>query len=60
MNRAGCQIRTDDPEITNHVLWPTELIRQFFISFQISLERLHFLKRGGKEKDLFSNLQYLN
>ena len=25
---AECQIRTDDPEITNHVLWPTELIRQ--------------------------------
>ena len=28
LNRAECQIRTDDPEITNHVLWPTELIRQ--------------------------------
>ena len=25
---ALCQIRTDDPEITNHVLWPTELRRQ--------------------------------
>ncbi len=22
---ATCQIRTDDPEITSHVLWPTEL-----------------------------------
>ena len=30
MNRAGCQIRTDDPEITNHVLWPTELIRLIY------------------------------
>ena len=26
--RAEWQIRTVDPEITNHVLWPTELIRQ--------------------------------
>ena len=25
---AESQIRTEDPEITNHVLWPTELIRQ--------------------------------
>ena len=29
---AGCQIRTDDPEITNHVLWPTELIRLIFVT----------------------------
>ena len=27
--RASCRIRTNDPEITNHVLWPTELKRQF-------------------------------
>ena len=27
-NWAESQIRTVDPEITNHVLWPTELIRQ--------------------------------
>ena len=25
---AFCQIRTDDPEITSHVLWPAELRRQ--------------------------------
>ena len=25
--RASCRIRTNDPEITNHVLWPTELKR---------------------------------
>ena len=25
--RAGGGIRTPDPEITNHVLWPTELHR---------------------------------
>ena len=24
---AFCQIRTDDPEITSHVLWPAELRR---------------------------------
>ena len=28
LNRASCRIRTNDPEITNHVLWPTELKRQ--------------------------------
>ena len=27
--RASCRIRTNDPEITNHVLWPTELKRHF-------------------------------
>ena len=26
-SRASCRIRTNDPEITNHVLWPTELKR---------------------------------
>ena len=26
---ASCRIRTNDPEITNHVLWPTELKRRF-------------------------------
>ncbi len=29
--RASCRIRTNDPEITNHVLWPTELKRRVFI-----------------------------
>ena len=27
---ASCRIRTNDPEITNHVLWPTELKRHHF------------------------------
>ena len=27
LSRASCRIRTNDPEITNHVLWPTELKR---------------------------------
>ena len=25
--KAACRIRTNDPEITNHVLWPAELRR---------------------------------
>ena len=29
--RASCRIRTNDPEITNHVLWPTELKRHLSI-----------------------------
>ena len=29
--RASCRIRTNDPEITNHVLWPTELKRHAFL-----------------------------
>ena len=33
LSRADRGIRTHDPEITNHVLWPTELYRQ---SFQIT------------------------
>ncbi len=28
LRRASCRIRTNDPEITNHVLWPTELKRR--------------------------------
>ena len=36
--RASCRIRTNDPEITNHVLWPTELKRRFpFIRIAFSL-----------------------
>ena len=30
-SRASCRIRTNDPEITNHVLWPTELKRHLSI-----------------------------
>ena len=32
--RASCRIRTNDPEITNHVLWPTELKRQSIYFFE--------------------------
>gem|GEM_PF-2468957 len=31
--RADRGIRTLDPEITNHVLWPTELYRQYVKPF---------------------------
>ena len=31
--RADGRIRTVDPEITNHVLWPAELHRQYFKPF---------------------------
>ncbi len=31
--RADRGIRTHDPEITNHVLWPTELYRQYFVPY---------------------------
>ena len=34
--RASCRIRTNDPEITNHVLWPTELKRHRNLLFGIS------------------------
>ena len=34
--RASCRIRTNDPEITNHVLWPTELKRHSRFRFQAS------------------------
>ena len=33
---ASSQIRTDDPEITNHVLWPTELYRQMSKIFRLT------------------------
>ena len=47
--RAGCQIRTDDPEITNHVLWPTELIR--LVYFSVFSERLLF-QTAAQSKEL--------
>ena len=34
--RASCRIRTNDPEITNHVLWPTELKRLLKQPFSVS------------------------
>ena len=32
---ASCRIRTNDPEITNHVLWPTELKRHLSLCLEI-------------------------
>ena len=40
---ASCRIRTNDPEITNHVLWPTELKRRVFYHFSP-----HLLSRRRK------------
>ena len=36
---ATCQIRTDDPEITSHVLWPAELRWHTRVSFCAGAER---------------------
>ena len=46
--RASCRIRTNDPEITNHVLWPTELKRQF-----CSRSLLYRVRNGCKFRHLF-------
>ena len=35
--RASCRIRTNDPEITNHVLWPTELKRLLILAVSPSI-----------------------
>ena len=49
--RASCRIRTNDPEITNHVLWPTELKRRLcqkissFQYFSRSFQGVSFQKR---------------
>ena len=48
--RASCRIRTNDPEITNHVLWPTELKRQVgkrFLSHRYNLLPLLRSRPGG-------------
>ena len=48
--RASCRIRTNAPEITNHVLWPTELKRQVgkrFLSHRYNLLPLLRSRPGG-------------
>ena len=48
--RASCRIRTNDPEITNHVLWPTELKRRVdkrFISHRYNQVPLLCSHPGG-------------
>ena len=47
---ASCRIRTNDPEITNHVLWPTELKRRvgkLLISRRYNLIPLLRSRPGG-------------
>ena len=57
VSRASCRIRTNDPEITNHVLWPTELKRQFSKSYRETpgcIQRGYRLICGCKVKHYFS------
>ncbi|MDE6276765.1 MAG: hypothetical protein K2M06_01505, partial [Muribaculaceae bacterium] len=57
----SCRIRTNDPEITNHVLWPTELKRQFQFSlapgagvaFPFAIAKLQPFFRSAKFLELF-------
>ena len=46
--RADGGIRTLDPEITNHVLWPTELHRQICMSIPHGIT-----ERDCKDNELF-------
>ena len=45
---ASCRIRTNDPEITNHVLWPTELKRRVLLLFCLAFRRVAALKAIAK------------
>ena len=49
--RASCRIRTNDPEITNHVLWPTELKRRFSAAVIVKISNL--LENGCKDTHYF-------
>ena len=52
---ASCRIRTNDPEITNHVLWPTELKRQVgkrFLSRRYNQVPLLRSRPGGIPREL--------
>ena len=58
--RASCRIRTNDPEITNHVLWPTELKRQnqyVFISSSL-LSDSNQRPRDYKSRELTISRRY--
>ncbi len=39
---AICRIRTDDPEITSHVLWPAELSWQLIQLYLCPAEHGHY------------------
>ena len=51
--RASCRIRTNDPEITNHVLWPTELKRHAILHPQDVAWRTSFLISVAKVRIIF-------
>ena len=48
--RSGADrgIRTHDPEITNHVLWPTELYRLVFASFPKGIAKIGINSNSAK------------
>ena len=45
--RASCRIRTNDPEITNHVLWPTEL-KRLALSIRYPIGVFYYRKADAK------------
>ena len=45
--RASCRIRTNDPEITNHVLWPTEL-KRLALSIRSPIGVINYRKADAK------------
>ena len=51
--RADGRIRTVDPEITNHVLWPTELHRQYFNSLELGNANLDNILKLSKLFEFF-------
>ncbi len=48
--RASCRIRTNDPEITNHVLWPTELKRPATTNYLCYVPVLEDSKGAGRAR----------
>lgn len=46
---ATCQIRTDDPEITSHVLWPTELRWRYQAHYRGYRQRMSRYRSGMSE-----------
>ena len=52
---ASCRIRTNDPEITNHVLWPTELKRHRSV---LEVNIISFPKAIAKLSTIFHSTKY--
>ena len=56
--RASRGIRTHDPEITNHVLWPTELWRQIDFKRTIFLRCGYFRFASANMRHFFETYKY--